>query len=329
MKFVMTQALCKEGMALLENMASVYVANDRDPNHYLEQMADADALIVRIAKCDGHTIEHSPNLKVIGRPGIGYDSVDVKKATELGIPVVITPGANNRSVAEHTVAMIFAVAANLLEAHNEMSSGNWEIRDAGKAFELKGKTVGIIGLGPIGRETTVICLACGMKVIAYDSFFTKEQIEQTGAVCCEQLDTLLRDADIVSVHMPLVDATRNFITSRELSLMKKTAVIINCSRGGIINERDLVEALQTGAIAGAGVDVFCHEPPAADDPLLKCPNVVLSPHTAALTREATVRMAEMCVKGCLAVCGEKKWPHVADKSVYDHPRWAGKDWAET
>jgi len=328
MKFVLTQALCKEGMALLEGTANVYVANDRDPNRYLEQMADADALVVRIAKCDGHAIEHSPNLKVIGRPGIGYDSVDVRKATELGIPVVVTPGANNRSVAEHTVAMIFALATNLLEAHNEMSAGNWEIRDAGKAFELEGKTVGIIGLGPIGRETTAICLGCGMKVIAYDSFFTKEEIEKTGAVCCETLDILLEAADIVSIHMPLVDATRDFITKRELSLMKKTAVIINCSRGGIVNERDLAEALQSGAIAGAGVDVFCHEPPEEDDPLLKCPNMVLSPHTAALTREATVRMAEMCVKGCLAVCGGKKWPHVADKSVYDHPRWAGRDWAE-
>ena len=128
MKFVMTQAVCPEGMELLDGVADVYVADNQDPNNYLDEMQDADALIVRIAKCDGHAIEHSPNLKVIGRTGVGYDTVDVKKATELGIPVVITPGANNRSVAEHTVAMMFALSKNLVEAQNEMCAGNWEIR---------------------------------------------------------------------------------------------------------------------------------------------------------------------------------------------------------
>lgn len=328
MKFVMTQSLCKEGMALLEGKASVYVANDRDPNHYLDQMADADALIVRIAKCDGHAIAASPRLKVIGRTGVGYDSVDVQKATELGIPVVITPGANSRSVAEHTMAMIFALAGNVLEAHNEMCAGNWEIRDSGKAFELKGKTAGIIGLGNIGRETAAICLGCGMRVIAYDPFLTKEEIEKRGAGHREKLEDLLRDADVVSIHMPLVDTTRNFLTKRELSLMKRTAILINCSRGGIVNEQDLAEALRTHTIAGAGVDVFCHEPIEAGEPLARCSNIVMSPHTAALTREATIRMAEMCVEGCLEVCQGKKWPHVADKAVYDHPSWAGKPWSQ-
>ena len=120
MKFVMTQAVCPEGMQLLDGIADVYVADNQDPNNYLDEMKDADALIVRIAKCDANAIENSPKLKVIGRTGVGYDSVDVKKATELGIPVVITPGANNRSVAEHAVAMIFALSKNLIEAQNEM-----------------------------------------------------------------------------------------------------------------------------------------------------------------------------------------------------------------
>ena len=126
MKFVMTQAVCPEGMQLLDGIADVYVADNQDPNNYLDEMKDADALIVRIAKCDANAIENSPKLKVIGRTGVGYDSVDVKKATELGIPVVITPGANNRSVAEHAVAMIFALSKNLIEAQNEMCKGNWK-----------------------------------------------------------------------------------------------------------------------------------------------------------------------------------------------------------
>lgn len=322
MKFVMTQAVCPEGMELLDGVAQVYVADNQDPNNYLDQMADADALIVRIAKCDGHAIENSPNLKVIGRTGVGYDTVDVKKATQLGIPVVITPGANNRSVAEHAVAMMFALSKNLVEAQNEMCAGNWEIRSAKKAFELEGKTVGVIGMGAIGRETAKICQGCGMKVAGYDPFMSQEKIEALGAEYYADYQQLLKTADIITIHVPLTDETRNMIAKEQLASMKKTALIINCSRGGIINEADLVQALKDGVIAGAGTDVYCNEPPKADDPLLNCPNLIVSPHSAAQTREAVIKMAQMCVKGCLAVCRGEKWPYVADKAVYDHPRWA-------
>lgn len=328
MKFVMTQAVCPEGMQLLDGIADVYVADNQDPNNYLDEMKDADALIVRIAKCDANAIENSAKLKVIGRTGVGYDSVDVKKATELGIPVVITPGANNRSVAEHAVAMIFALSKNLIEAQNEMCKGNWEIRGAKKAFELEGKTVGILGLGAIGRETAKICKGCGMSIAAYDPFMTKEQVEGYGAKYYEDYVELLKDSYVVSIHVPLTDQTRNMISKKELSVMKPTALIINCSRGGIINEADLVEALNNGVIAGAGTDVFCSEPPKTDDPLLNCRNLIVSPHSAAQTREAVIKMAQMCVKGCLAVAEGKKWPYVADKSVYEHEKWKGADWAE-
>ena len=186
-----------EGMQLLDGIADVYVADNQDPNNYLDEMKDAAALIVRIAKCDANAIENSPKLKVIGRTGVGYDSVDVKKATELGIPVVITPGANNRSVAEHAVAMIFALSKNLIEAQNEMCKGNWEIRGAKKAFELEGKTVGILGLGAIGRETAKICKGCGMSIAAYDPFMTKEQVEGYGTKYYEDYVELLKDSDVV------------------------------------------------------------------------------------------------------------------------------------
>ena len=328
MKFVMTQAVCSEGLQMLDGVADVYVADNQDPNNYLDEMKDADALIVRIAKCDGHAIENSPNLKVIGRTGVGYDSVDVKTATAHGIPVVITPGANNRSVAEHAVAMMFALSKNLVEAQQEMCKGNWEIRGAKKAFELEGKTIGILGLGAIGRETAKICEGCGMKVAAYDPFLSKEQVEGYGAVYYENYEDLLKVSDVVSIHVPLTDETKNMISKKQLTEMKKTALIINCSRGGIINETDLVEALKAGEIAGAGTDVFCSEPPKTDDPLLNCPNLIVSPHSAAQTREAVIKMAQMCVKGCLAVAEGKKWPFVADKSVYDHEKWKDAEWAE-
>ena len=328
MKFVMTQAVCPQGMELLKDIAQVYVADNGDPNNYLDEMRDADALIVRIAKCDGKAIAGSPALKVIGRTGVGYDSVDVAEATKRGIPVVITPGANNRSVAEHAVAMMFALSKNLYEAQTEMLRGNWKIRDAKKAFELEGKTVGVIGLGAIGRETAKICQGCGMKLAGYDPFLSREKIEALGADYYENYEDLLKVSDIVTIHVPLTEGTRNMISKPQLEMMKDTALLINCSRGGIVNEQDLVEALKNGTIAGAGTDVYCSEPPAADDPLLNCPNLIVSPHSAAQTREAVIKMAQMCVRGCLAVCQGKKWPYVADKSVYDHPAWAGKDWAE-
>lgn len=321
MKFVMTQAVCPEGMKLLDGVSQVYVADNQDPNNYLDQMQDADALIVRIAKCDGHAIEHSPNLKVIGRTGVGYDTVDVKKATELGIPVVITPSANNRSVAEHAVAMMFALSKNLVQAQNEMCAGNWEIRGAGKAFELEGKTVGVIGMGAIGRETAKICQGCGMKVAGYDPFMSREKIEALGAKYYADYRELLKTADIITIHVPLTEETRNMIAKEQLASMKKTALIINCSRGGIINESDLVQALREGVIAGAGTDVYCNEPPKTDDPLLNCPNLIVSPHSAAQTREAVIKMAQMCINGCLAVCRGEKWPYVADPKVYEHPIW--------
>lgn len=328
MKFVMTQAVCQEGLDMLKSIADIYVADNQDPNNYLDEMEKADALIVRIAKCDGNAIEKSPSLKVIGRTGVGYDTVDVETATKLGIPVIITPGANNRSVAEHAVAMMFALSKNIVEAQIEMCKGNWEIRGVKKAFELEGKTVGILGLGAIGRETAKICCGCGMKIAAYDPFMTKEQIESYGAVYYENYIDLLKNSDIVTIHIPLTEQTKNMITKNELSVMKKTALIINCSRGGIINENDLVEALKNGVIAGAGTDVFVNEPPKTDDPLLNCPNLIVSPHSAAQTREAVIKMAQMCIKGCLAVIEGKKWPYVADKKVYDHPKWENCEWAE-
>ena len=325
MKFVMTQAICPEGMELLDEDIEVYVADDPDPNHYLDQMKNTDALIVRIARCDGHAIENSPNLKVIGRTGVGYDTVDVKKATELGIPVVITPGANNRSVAEHAVAMMFALSKNLVEAQNEMCAGNWEIRGAKKAFELEGKTVGIIGLGAIGRETAEICKGCGMKIAGYDPFMNREQIEAVGAAYYSDYEDLLKAADIVTIHVPLTEGTRDMIGREQLAMMKKTALLINTSRGPIVNEKDLADALNQDLIAGAAVDVYSEEPAVLDNPVFSAKNLICTPHSAALTREGTGRMGAWCAEGCLAICRGERWENVVDKSVYQHERFSGKE----
>lgn len=321
MKFVMTQAVCPEGLALLKGKVDYYVADDGDPNHYLDVMQDADALIVRIAKCDKNVIENSPNLKVIGRTGVGYDSVDVEAATKAGIPVVITPGANNRSVAEHAVGMMFAISKNFMEAQTEMCAGNWKVRDAKKAFELLGKKVGFIGMGAIGKEAQKICKGIGMETAGYDPFLSREVIEAMGCEYFEDYREMLKVCDFISVHVPLVESTKDMIGKAELASMKSTAVVINCSRGGIINEEALVEALNNDIIAAAGTDVYMEEPPAQDSPLLKAKNLFCSPHSAAQTKEAVINMAQMCVNGCLAVVNGEQWPYVADTKVYEHPRW--------
>ena len=236
MKFVMTQAVCDEGMLLLDGVADVYVADNRDPNNYLDQMQDADAIIVRIAKMDANAIANSPNLKVIGRTGVGYDTVDVAEATRRGIPVVITPGANNLSVAEHSVALMFALSKNLVESHNEQMQGNYAIRGKGVAFELKTKSVLVLGLGSIGRLVAKICEAIGMRVIGYDPFLSKEEIESFCTEACIDYHDALPRADFVTVHVPLIDSTRSMIGEKEIATMKPSAMVINCARGGVIDE---------------------------------------------------------------------------------------------
>jgi D-3-phosphoglycerate dehydrogenase len=325
MKVTMTEAICREGMALLEDKAEIFVAHDAHPHNYLDQLKDTDAFIVRVADkgaIDKETMESSPALKVIGRTGIGYDSVDVAAATALGIPVVITPGANNRSVAEHAVTLMLALSKNLVEGDVEQRKGSWKIRDAKKAFEVEEKTCLIIGLGTIGKIIAHLCLGLDMKVIGYDAFLGREQMTEMGVEKYDDKFEALRAADVVIVQMPLIEGvTNNTIAKAELEAMKPTAILINCSRGELVNEPDLCAALKSGSIAGAGLDVFWNEPTHVDDEILRCPNVIVSPHSAAQTREAVIKMAEMCVRGCLAVCRGEKWPYVADPAVYEHPKW--------
>ena len=303
MKFVMTQSLCAEGLALLDQAHVDYIsADDGDPNHYPQLMQDADALIVRIGKCDAAALACCPQLKVIGRPGIGYDSVDVTQATKLGIPVVVTPGANGRSVAEHTVAMMLSLSKNLVEANNETLQGHWSIRDAHKAFQWEGKTVGIIGLGPIGRETAKICLGIGMKVIGYDPYLTQDKIGDL----CELKETakeVWEQADFVSVHLPVVPSTEHSIGREQFGWMKPTASFINCARGALIKENELIDCLKDGTLFQAGLDVFEHEPiQESSRELFDLDNVIMTPHMAATTEQSVLNCCTSVANDIVAVC---------------------------
>lgn len=320
-KIVMTQPLCAEGYEPLAKEGPIYVANDANPSNYLEQLKDAQCVVVRIGHMNRREMEAAPELKVIGRSGIGYDSIDIAAANDLGIPVVIAPHCNADSVAEHTLALMFALASNLVQCHNEAVNGNFEIRNSGKAFELQGKTVGIIGFGDIGRRVGKLCRAIGMNAMAYDPYVTRESVETEQTVYCPELSQLLAASDVVSIHTPLNDQTRGMLGKEELSLMKPSGLLINCARGGIVDEAALVEALERENIAGAGIDVTVEEPLRQDNPLCSAPNLIISPHSAAQTREATIRAASMCAEGCIAVLHGQRWPNVANPEVYSHPRW--------
>lgn len=321
MKFVLSHPLNKAGMDLLaENGVEVYIANTSDLWSCIDELKTADALIIRVAKCDAALIDACPNLKVIGRTGVGFDSIDSVHATASGIPIVITPGANNLSVAEHVVALMFALSKNLIEADGELRKGNWQIRDANKTFELAGRKIGIVGVGAIGREVARLCQGIGMKTAGLDSF-APQNVTAAGCEFYDDLHALLRDCDVITLHSPLTPETRDMISAPEFAMMKPGAMLINCSRGPVVNAQALADALNSGKIACAGVDVYEEEPAAPTDPVFTAKNTICTPHAAALTAEGNARMAYMCVEGCLAVCRGEQWQKVADRKVYEHPRF--------
>ncbi|WP_333650269.1 hydroxyacid dehydrogenase [Lacrimispora sp.] len=324
MKTIMTQPLCKEGYDKFSQSGEIWVANSGNPAEYLEELATADALVIRIGHLNAQELEQAPNLKVVGRSGIGFDSVDVAAATARGIPVVIAPHCNADSVAEHTLALILGLASNLVECHNEALCGNFEIRNCGRQFELLDKTVGIVGFGDIGQRVGRLCAAFGMKLIAYDPFITEEKAAEHGAQLYPTLEHLLKAADVVTIHTPLKPDTKDLIGKEQLAHMKPSAILINCARGGIVDEAALIEALNNDIIAGAGIDTPIEEPTKLGNSLFAAKHLIFSPHSAAQTKEATIRAATMCADGCLAVLRGEQWPGVANPGVYSHPKWSGK-----
>ena len=320
-KVVITQRLHEKGMELLEMHAQAVIAETGDPRKLDPFLADADGLIIRIGSIDRQGLLAAKNLKVIGRPGVGVDDVDVATCTELGIPVVIVPGANTRSVAEHAMLLMFAVAKDLLRSDQETRRGNFGIRSSFKAYELKDRTLGLIGGGAIGSEFGRMSEGVGMNVLVYDPFLKKDDVEAKGWAYAANLDDLYREADVISIHVPLTDQTKNMIGDREFGLMKNTAILINCARGGIIDEDALFRALKENKIQGAGTDVLAKEPFDTNHPLMALDNFVLTPHMAGQTREAAAGVATGAVEGVLAVINGEKWSKVCNPDAYKHPRW--------
>lgn len=277
----------------------VEVATGLDEAGLVAKIPDYDAIIVRSkSRVTKPIIAAGRALKVIGRAGIGVDNIDVPAATERGIVVFNTPDANATTTAELTLAHLMSLSRHLPRADRSVRAGEWTpTRFVGT--ELAGKTIGVVGFGTIGRLVAERCAALKMHVVAFDPFVTKEVMQQSGAVPAT-LDDLLANSDYVTLHCPMTEKTRNLISAENIAKMKRGARLINCARGGLVDEAALVEALNSGHIAGAALDVFAKEPPAPDSPLIQNEHVVLTPHLGASTEEAqqavSVKIAEVIGK---------------------------------
>ncbi|GGF72523.1 hydroxyacid dehydrogenase [Azorhizobium oxalatiphilum] len=246
---------------------------------------EADAIVVRLVeRIDTDILKASPKLKIVHKHGAGTNDIDVPAAKALGIPVCAAVGANAHSVAEHALALMFALIKDIRRQDAFVRGGNWAAKTY-QGHELRGRLLGLVGMGLIGRSLARMASAVGMKVEAYDPFAPDEAF---GPDCTRaaDLDTLLASADVISLHCPLTEQTRNLINARTLGLMKPTTLLINTARGEVIDEPALAEALKAGTIAGAGLDTFSPEPPAADNPLWQLDNLVVSPHIGGVTEEA-------------------------------------------
>jgi D-3-phosphoglycerate dehydrogenase / 2-oxoglutarate reductase len=285
-KILVTEPLSETGLDLLRAEYEVDVRPQLAESGLADAVGPYAALIVRSqTKVTAEVLERADSLKVVGRAGIGLDNVDVEAATRRGIMVVNAPQSNIVSAAEHTLALLLAQARNIPQAHAALRSGRWE-RERFQGVELHGKTLGIVGLGRVGAMVAQRAAAFGMRLLGYDPYVSKERARDMGVELMPSIEALLVQADFLTIHLPRTPETEALIGERELSLMKEGARIVNTSRGGIVDEKALVNALRDGRLGGAALDVFAEEPPSKSHPLLVYDDVVVTPHLGASTREA-------------------------------------------
>ena len=309
-RVLVADKLAPEGMAILRQAvdAGQLQVDERvgmKPDELVRAVADYDALVVRSASTvTSEVIAAAPKLRVVGRAGIGVDNIDVEAATKRGIAVMNTPGGNNVTTAEHAISMLLSLARSIPQATASMKAGKWE-KSKFTGSEISNKTLGIVGVGNIGRLVAERAQGLKMKVIAYDPFITEEKARAMG-IELVSLDALLQRADFVSIHTPLLPETRNLIDAAALAKMKPTARLVNCARGGIVDEAALAEALKAKKLAGAALDVFAEEPGPDDHPLYRMDNVVCTAHIGGWVEEAVPRLAAiMAAEMLIALRGER------------------------
>jgi D-3-phosphoglycerate dehydrogenase len=319
MKILVADPIADEGMQILQSCAQVDVGAKLQPEQLKAIIGDYDAVVVRSQTRIGpEVIEAGSKLKVIGRAGVGTDNIDVGAATRNGIVVVNAPTGNTIAAAEHTIALMLALARNIPEAHRQLRSGKWQ-RESLIGSELRNKTLGVIGLGNVGSEVAKRAHAFEMRVLAHDPFISSEYAHNL-SVELVPLDELLQQADFVTLHVPLTAGTRKLIGTKELAKLKPTARIVNCARGGLIDEEAIVEAIRAGKLAGAALDVFANEP-VIDSPLFQEDRVLVTPHLGASTIEAQTSVARDVAQEVVAVLQGQfskyavNAPHIAPELV--------------
>lgn len=295
-KVLLSEKIDDAGINLLkENGFNVVVSDGPDTENMKKGLSDAYAVIMRSTPLTKEMIDAAPNLKIISRNGTGFNAVDVDEATKKGILVARVNGANSNAVAEYVLTTMLNLSRNISNANNLLREKKNEIKDDGSlpnfadkyslnGHELTGKTLAILGLGHVGRITAKYAEDFGMNVIGYDPYLKQSQVKWK---LYEKLEDVYPKADFISINMPLTDETKNMIGLKELKSMKRNTILINSARGGIVNEKDLATALNQGIIGGAAVDSFNPEPPAPDNPLFTAKNLILTPHMAGTTFEAS------------------------------------------
>ncbi|SFN87278.1 D-3-phosphoglycerate dehydrogenase [Cohaesibacter marisflavi] len=261
---------------------------------------DAVAVVSRMGRIDANVIASAPSLKVISKHGVGVDNIDLAAAAQKGIPVLKATGANAISVAEHAITLMLTTVKRILPLDSGLRAGKWE-KPGFKGVELAGSTLALMGLGAIAQETGKIAKGLGLKLVGYDPFASQDCFDELGVERVDSLTALLAQADILSLHCPLNDQTRQMINEESIRLMPEGSYIVNTARGGLIDEDALLAAVQSGHLAGAGLDTFATEPPAADHPFWQEPRIVSTPHIGGVTHQANARVGCEAVRGIFQI----------------------------
>ncbi|MEM2419819.1 MAG: glyoxylate reductase [Candidatus Bathyarchaeia archaeon] len=321
-KVYVTRELPERGMKIIKERFDVEVWPEYGPppkNEIIRKARDVDALVTLLSdKIDAEVFDVAPKLKIIAQMAVGYDNIDVAEATKRGIYVTNTPGVLTETTADFAWALLMAVARRVVEADKYVRSGQWKVSWHPSMMlgrDVYGATLGILGAGRIGTAVARRAKGFNMKIIYYDVVPMPPEVEKELSAKRVDLDTLFREADFLSIHVPLTKETYHIVNEEKLRLMKKTAYLVNTSRGPVVDEKALYKALKEGWIAGAALDVFEQEPTPIDNPLLKLDNIVVAPHIASASYETRSRMAEMVAENLVAFFEGRQPPNLVNPEV--------------
>jgi D-3-phosphoglycerate dehydrogenase len=308
-----------EDLSRLRKLTEVVAVDQGDIRDRIESYVPFDAIIASaVIPLDKAMFRRLKGLSVIGRLGTGVDNVNLEDATQLGIVVINTPGAPTVSTAEHTLALILALAKDVVYQDRVLKSGDWSVRHRRTGRDLYNLTIGLIGFGQIGQRVAQLCEAFGMRIFVFDPFVEEDDTWDTRVEFIHKLEDLLPRVDIISVHAPLMSSTHHLLGKAEFELMQPHAWLINTSRGGLVDERALINALESGQVAAAALDVFEPEPPALDNPLFMMDNVIVSPHRAFYTQDGLKRLSRSVTDQVLKALQGERPAHIVNPEVWNH-----------